>query len=159
MQLDAAQEEALDMIETATGPVRLLGGPGVGKTTVVNSVRTPLVKVAFNNKAAMLLGGTTIHKLLNLKLKRKGGKFVTLPTRATPRVPLNYKVAFDESSCIPREIMDKYVLPLIPKAVLVGDQAQLNPVGESTIPFMDLDIPTKELAYCHRFGGELLEVS
>ncbi|MCK4500468.1 AAA family ATPase [Candidatus Babeliales bacterium] len=157
--LDAAQEEALDMIETATTPVRLIGGPGCGKSTVINHLKSRVVKVAPTNKAAMLIGGTTIHKLLSLRIQRKGSKMITVPTRNTPLVPLNYKVVIDESSCISRDIMNKYIKPLIPKAVYVGDQAQLNPVGETTIPFMGLDIPTKELDYVHRFGGELLEVA
>ena len=159
MKLVKEQEEALDMIETATTPVRLLGGPGSGKSTTINNLKGRVVKAAFTNKAAMLIGGTSIHKLLALKLKRKGGKYITIPTRATPRVPLNYKVVLDESSCIPREIMDKYIKPLVPKAIYVGDQAQLAPINEATIPFMDLDIPTMELGYQHRYGGELLEVA
>lgn len=159
MKLTPNQEEALDMIETATGPVRLLGEAGTGKSTVIDSIRRPVLKVAPTNKAAMIIGGTTIHKLLKLKMKRVKGKLVTTPTRATPRVPLNYTVVVDESSCIPSEILDKYIKPLIPKAVFVGDHAQLAPVGETVIPFMALDIPTKELEYIHRYTGELVTVA
>lgn len=158
MKLDIKQQETLEMIETATTPVRLLGGPGVGKSTVVGELSNVL-RTAPTNKAATVIGGTTLHKLLSLKVQRKGSKMITVPTRATPRVPVRDKVVIDEASCLPREIMDKYVLPLLPRAIFVGDHAQLNPVGEDTIPFMDLDIPTMELEHVHRFGGELLEVA
>ena len=159
MKLSESQLEALDMIETATGPVRLLGEAGTGKSTVIDNISKRVVKVAPTNKAAMIIGGTTVHKLLALRIQRKGSKMVTVPTRNTPLLPLNYTVVIDESSCIPRAIMNKYIKPLIPKAVYVGDHAQLAPVGETTIPFMDLNIPTKELDYIHRYGGELLEVA
>jgi len=159
VQLDIDQQEALEMIETATGVVRLLGGPGVGKTTTINEVRGGVVRIAPTNKAATLIGGQTVHKFLHLVVKRKKGKMVTVPTLQTPRFPIPQRVILDEASCLPRDIMNKYVLPLIPKLVLVGDEAQLNPVGEKTIPFMDVDCPTKTLDYVHRFGGELLEVA
>lgn len=159
MKLTQDQLEALDMIETSTGPVRLLGGPGVGKSTVIDHLKGRFLKVAPTNKAATIIGGQTLHKLLGLKMQRKGNKLITVPTRKTPMMPLRDRIVLDEASCLSRELLDKYVLPLLPHAIFVGDEAQLNPVNETSIPFMDLDLPTKSLEYVHRFGGELLEVA
>ena len=159
MKLTESQEAGVDMIESATGVVRLLGPAGSGKTTILNSLRGYSAKLAPTNKAAMLIGGQTIHKFLGLKMVRKDGEMFAAPTKKTPVHPMRDRIIIDEASCIPRHILEKYVIPLMPKAVLVGDHAQLTPVKESTIPFMDLDCPTTELQYTHRFGGELLDAA
>ena len=159
MKLSEEQLKAVEMIDTATQPVRLIGGPGVGKSTVINHLRSRIIKVAPTNKAATLIDGMTVHKLLGLSVKEERGKVITVPTRKTPRAPILQKCVFDESSCIPKDILEKYILPLVPNAIFVGDEAQLNPVGEEKIPFIALDLPTVKLEHVHRFEGELLEVA
>lgn len=159
IKLSEKQLEARDLIDESLRPVRLVGGPGVGKTTVINNLRCRPRKVAPTNKAASLINGETVHSLLGLTVKEVGGKTVTVPTRKTPKTPLKEKVVFDEASCLPKDILEDFVIPLVPKAILVGDDAQLNPVDESIIPFIGLDMPEVKLDHVHRFDGELLEVS
>ena len=154
MKLIQEQLEAVDLIRDTKGPTRLLGAAGMGKSTVINSLGS-ITKAAPTNKAAALIGCPTIHKLLSLRLQRRGTGYVTVPTRNTPTFKIQERVVFDESSCIPKDILEKYILEIFVNPVFVGDEAQLNPVGESIIPFMRLDCPTKRLTHCHRFGEEL----
>lgn len=161
IKLTPEQQYAVDMIEHSNGPIRILGGPGVGKTTVLNSVRIPIVRLAPTNKAATLINGDTIHKFLGLTLKKVGGQQVTVATRKTPKSQLRIgmRVAIDESSCIQRDILHRFILPAIPNPIFIGDEAQLNPVNESSIPFMDIPATEIKLERVHRFEGEILEVA
>ena len=156
MQLSIEQEAAIDMIETAKGAVRLLGSPGVGKSTVVNNLRDHFIPVAPTNKAASIIGGTTLHKLLKLALVKRRDKFFTIVTKDTKLIKA--RVVIDESSCISKQMLG-IILQYVKYPVFVGDEAQLSPVGEDGIPFMGLDIPTQTLETLHRHSGEVAEVA
>lgn len=158
IKLVPEQLEALDAIQNKKGIVRLLGGPGNGKTTVINTSNIA-VKAAPTNKAASLIGAQTIHKLLRLKLQRHGTGYRTVKTQETPMFPIQDRVVFDEASCISSDLLERFIVPLVPNAVFVGDEAQLNPVGQHTIPFMDIKAVAEiRLTHCHRFGDEIFDV-
>ena len=130
IKLIPEQLEAVEMIKDAPGPTRLLGAAGMGKSTVINALGNSIPKAAPTNKAASIIGCPTIHKMLGLTIRKQGSKLVTVPTRATPRGKIRSPVVFDEASCIPKDILDTYILPVFTRPIFVGDEAQLNPVTE-----------------------------
>lgn len=141
IKLTDEQEEGLETLISTPGRRRLVGGPGVGKSTLINALadRQQFCKTATTNKAAMLIGGQTIHKLLGLRLKRKRGREVLVPSRNTPRTPLPFLVVMDEASMMDTPVQG-WVEKLIPNLIMVGDDGQLNPPNEDHIPFMGMDV-------------------
>lgn len=118
------------------------GGAGVGKTTVikmvVRGIRTllpeldvrlcaPTGKAAARLKEASGIPATTIHVLLG---SRGGDLFAAGPLDKTA-------VIVDESSMVDSALMAEIIKRNPAKLILVGDQAQLTPVGLGQ-PFHDI---------------------
>ncbi len=154
----AEQQKGLDALKACTGLARLTGGPGVGKSTLVKHLgnEIPLNMCATTNKAAKIIGGSTIHKLLALRVKRVQGKETLVTTMKTPRSPLPFRVLIDEGSMM-CPTATQLVQRLIPKAILCGDDGQLNPVDCDYIPFMEVKVQTQvHLNKVWRFEGDIL---
>lgn len=112
----------------------LTGSPGYGKSFLINelSKEYDIVLTATTNKAAVVVGGVTIHSLLGLRVNSndESGE-VELDFRSI-RVVRNMTVVIDECSMINRELYDvirKYMIDC--KIIYVGDYYQLPPVNDS----------------------------
>ena len=152
------QRAGIDLLKNTTGLRRLTGGPGVGKSTLVEHLHTelPLLKTATTNKAAKIIGGTTIHKVLGLRLSRRGGKETLVTSNKTPKNPLQQNVLIDESSMLCPALMG-HVKKLIPNAILCGDDGQLNPPKCDHIPFITQPVNASvHLNKVWRFEGDIL---
>ena len=154
IQLDESQlkavEAACDM-----GDAIITGGAGTGKTTIIKAVAdnfkglveiaAPTGKAAARLKEATGYPAATIHRLLlwdGEKINRKS--------------PWTCPLIIDESSMIDAWLLAQILTFNPPKLLLVGDAAQLPPVGKGQ-PFHDLlklrpDIVT-ELKHCWRAQG------
>ncbi len=152
------QRAGIDKLRAAKGLSRLTGGPGVGKTTLVQHLANemPLMKCATTNKAAKIVGGGTVHKLLALRVKRQGGKETVVKTPKTPRNPLLQRILIDESSMLCPKVTG-YVKELMPNAILCGDDGQLNPPNCDHIPFIKVPVAASvHLDKVWRFEGDIL---
>ncbi|MBD2093324.1 AAA family ATPase [Microcoleus sp. FACHB-1515] len=150
----AAIEQFLNMPERKL--FLLKGFAGTGKSTVLCLLMQHLrqhgwriAMTAPTNKAVNVLRQMaaqvqlqgvdfmTIHQLLGLSLKSSGGEKRLEPT-GQPLTRLYHLVVIDECSMIGTALwaeIAKLDSPLLPtKIVLMGDPAQLNPVGEAKSP-------------------------
>lgn len=155
MNFDASQ---LAAIEATCDPAHrnrvITGGAGTGKTTLIQAIAerigpceimAPTGKAAARLKEATGFDACTIHRALMFdgeKLNRSG--------------KINRPVIVDESSMIDSWLLAQLLKFDPPKLILVGDSAQLAPVGKGQ-PFHDLirlrpDI-TSELTHCWRAQG------
>ena len=138
---DASQLDAVRYAITHKAAI-INGGAGVGKTTVIKMIVrglkaahptetvklcAPTGKAAARLKEASKIEATTIHVLLGA---RGNNTFSdeTLENRA---------VIIDESSMVDSALMAELVKRKPARLILVGDQAQLTPVGKGQ-PFHDL---------------------
>jgi exodeoxyribonuclease V alpha subunit len=155
MILDAVQLRA---IETAvSNPFTMItGGAGTGKTTIIKTIAEQVKAVggsptlcAFAGKAAARLKeatgfqASTIHRMLGAD---GSGRFARENLYGE-------SVIVDEASMIPSDLLAEIISRQPARLVLVGDQAQLPPVGRGQ-PFHDL-IRLRpelvcELAHCYR---------
>lgn len=150
----------------------LTGGPGTGKSTLVTDILSSLDEVnetirimggknfindivftAPTNKAAGVINGHTIYSKLGLSMFNdyKTGKVRINTKNATPIV--DSLVIVDEAFMLDDLILDlinKYVVGSS-KVLFVGDQDQLPPVGCTTMPLLDRNIPSYELQTQERF--------
>jgi exodeoxyribonuclease V alpha subunit len=154
MNLDASQCAA---VERATStPISLItGGAGTGKTTIIKAISDTLESrgetvalAAFAGKAAARVReacqhpASTIHRMLQFD------------GRVFARGPLaDVSVILDESSMIDAQLMAEIVTRRPRRLVMVGDPAQLPPVGRAQ-PFHDIlalrpDLATT-LTTCYR---------
>lgn len=155
MSLDADQDQDNAVIAALQGQDRIItGGAGSGKTTLIRriaeafngnvEIMAPTGKAAARLKEATGFPACTIHRALMYD----GDSFHRTS-------PLGVTI-IDESSMIDSQLM-KAVLQFTPKQlILVGDAAQLPPVGKGQ-PFHDLiklrpDIVSM-LRTCHRASG------
>jgi len=138
MKLDAAQTEAVNHA-CASRFSLITGGAGTGKTTIIDNITKRLESngesvalAAFAGKAAARVReacnhpASTIHRMLGYN-----GKQYMTDTLSDKSVVL------DESSMIDSSLMSEIVKREPRRLVLVGDQAQLPPVGRAQ-PFHDL---------------------
>ena len=154
MQFDAAQTRAIT--HACTAPLSIVtGGAGTGKTSIIKAITERLEAAgetvslaAFAGKAAARVReacqhpASTIHRLLGYN-----GKAYMLDTLA------GVSVIVDESSMVDAALLAEIVRRKPRRLVLVGDQAQLPPVGRGQ-PFHDLiqlrpDL-VSELTTCYR---------
>jgi exodeoxyribonuclease V alpha subunit len=155
MNYDASQRAAIEAAcDPDTRDIIVTGGAGVGKTTVIRAISeklgnveimAPTGKAAARLKEATGCYAETIHRALQWDGER-----------INRVVPFNRPVIVDESS-----MMDTWLLSTMlsfnpPKLILVGDPAQLAPVGKGQ-PFHDLvalrtDM-VQELTHCWRAQG------
>lgn len=135
MQLDQVQREAVDRA-TSSGFAMINGGAGTGKTTIIDTIAREIGRdvelCAFAGKAAARLKEATgkpagtIHRLL----KYNGVGFMAQSLAG-------FSVIVDEASMIPADLLAEIVKRKPARLILVGDQAQLPPVGRGQ-PFHDL---------------------
>ncbi len=152
---DASQESAIAAAVRSTDDVVITGGAGTGKSTCIKAIAeqldgrveimAPTGKAAARVKEATGYPAYTIHRCLQwdgTKVNRHGDF----------KVPL----IIDESSMIDSEIMATVLRFNPPKLILVGDQAQLAPVGRGQ-PFHDIINLRPEivqnLTHCWRAQG------
>lgn len=150
MKLDASQEAAL---VAAAGPGHrvITGGAGTGKTTLITALARRLGEVellAPTGKAAARLrevtgiGARTVHSWLSWD-----------GTTVRRREKAHFPLVIDEASMLDSQLLAEVLRFSPAKLVLVGDGAQLPPVGAGQ-PFHDLlalkpEI-VSELTTCHR---------
>lgn len=138
MQLDETQLKAVAHAVESKFSV-ITGGAGTGKTTIIRQIYGdlkrmgyPIKMCAFAGKAAARLKeatgeeASTIHRLLGYN----GVQFTLESLR-------NKCVIVDEASMVDSEIMAEIIKREPEKLILVGDAAQLPPVGKGQ-PFHDI---------------------
>jgi exodeoxyribonuclease V alpha subunit len=157
-QLHAVNHAVLGQFSVITG------GAGTGKTSIIKAIREKLIEggekvimCAFAGKAAARLKQatesetSTIHSML----KFDGTKF-NLKTLA------NQCVIIDEASMVESAVMAAIIKLNPKKIILVGDAAQLPPVGKGQ-PFHDIinlrpDVVI-ELITCYRNSAAVFDAS
>lgn len=151
--LDETQLEAVEYAINHRFAI-INGGAGVGKTSIVRAIcdsfRGNVSLCAFAGKAAARLReatdheATTIHRLLGYIGDENGFTRKTLE---------NETVVIDEASMASSEILYEIVKRNPSRLILVGDEAQLPPVGQGQ-PFHDLirAVPdsVRTLGTCYR---------
>lgn len=138
MKLDASQQSAIDRA-TSSRVSLITGGAGTGKTTIIKAITAKLEakgeKVhlcAFAGKAAARLReacehpASTLHRLLGFN-----GKVFLAGALS------DCTVIIDESSMCDSQLLQQVVIRKPKRLVLVGDDAQLPPVGRGQ-PYADL---------------------
>ena len=107
---------------------------------------------------------STIHRLLRLKLKRKGDLEVCEPTEKTPNSLEKLKfVLVDEASMVDSNLLEivlNCAQPFKTRLVFVGDCAQLPPVGEAQSPVFSIKRSIRsELREVVRHQGPVLHLA
>lgn len=161
LELSPSQQEAVRLALTSKTVV-ITGGPGVGKTTLVNSilliVRAKNVNVTLcapTGRAAKRLSESTgleaktIHRLLEFDPKNFGFK------RSKDNPLETDLVVIDESSMVDISLMNKLLAAIPSEAALmiVGDVDQLPSVGPGSVLFDIIDsgvVPTVRLTEIFR---------
>lgn len=136
--LDASQESAV--AHAITAPMSIItGGAGSGKTTIIRQITERLEAAgetvylcAFAGKAAARVREATDHEASTIHrlLKWNGERFTVGSLR-------DGTVIADEASMISSSLLAEIVRRSPRRLVLVGDEAQLPPVGSGQ-PFHDL---------------------
>jgi len=132
--------------EAVSGALRqhlmvVTGGPGTGKTTLVNvlvrcaemldldvALAAPTGRAAKRLEQATGLTGTTLHRLLEYRFDSGFNRGPDNPIEAD-------LVVVDEASMIDLALMDAFMAALAPgtRLLLVGDADQLPPVGPGAV--------------------------
>lgn len=138
---DDSQKEAIEHALCTTGASIINGGAGSGKTTIVKIIADNLKKkrlefslCAFAGKAAARLReatghhASTIHSLLGYQGEARGFTVGSLEGQT---------IIVDEASMLPSWLMYELCKRNPERLILVGDQAQIPPVGIGQ-PFHDM---------------------
>jgi len=156
MTFDQSQLDAIELAKTSRFCI-INGGAGSGKTTIIKAIadhlkskKEPFAMCAFAGKAAARLkeatghNATTIHRMLEYSGEDCGFTLSTL--RGTT-------VIIDEASMVSSDLMAEITKRDPARLILVGDEAQLAPVGKGQ-PFHDIIklMPAKvsTLTTCYR---------
>ena len=170
-----SEEQTNAIREAATSGLLLVtGGPGTGKTTILNGILSLLGQMqmrcllaAPTGRAAKRLTevtgeeASTIHRLLEAGIDQNSGKMVFVRDEDNP---LKADVVIvDEMSMVDVQLLHS-LLKAIPEGkrlILVGDPDQLPPVGPG-FPFSDMlrsgQLPTVRLTEIFRQAQESLIV-
>ncbi len=145
----AQQEEALREAATS-GLLLITGGPGTGKTTILNGILSLYDQMGLNSvlcaptgRAAKRLSevtgkdASTIHRLLGAGIDPHTGKLFFCKDESDPLKA--DAVIVDEMSMVDIQLLHSLIraLPDRARLILVGDPDQLPPVGPG-FPFSDI---------------------
>ncbi len=154
MELNKQQKKAVDMAVEQPNCI-IAGGAGTGKTTIIKEIinnlprgyvylAAPTGKAAARMKECTGYFSETIHRLIGITEDglKFGGKDLS-----------GKAVIIDEASMIDSYLMGRLIEAKPQRIILIGDEAQLPPVGAGS-PFHDLlqlvpDI-TVRLTHCYR---------
>ncbi len=173
IEYSAEQEQAIREAATS-GLLLITGGPGTGKTTILNGILELLGQMqlkcllaAPTGRAAKRLtevtgeDASTIHRLLEASIDQNTGKMFFVRDEDTPLKC--DAVIVDEMSMVDVELLHS-LLQAVPhgkRLILVGDPDQLPPVGPG-FPFSDMlrsgQLPTVRLTEIFRQAQESLIV-
>lgn len=136
--LDESQEKAILNALNTKGVSVINGGAGCGKTTIIKIINNSITNCklcAFAGKAAARLreatgdnDASTIHSLLIYMGEEQGFTAKSLE---------DFTVVVDEASMVPAWLLKEITSRNPERLILIGDQAQLQPVGIGS-PFHDI---------------------
>ena len=169
------QQRAAIRSAAGTGVLLITGGPGTGKTTIVNGILSLLghmqlkcVLAAPTGRAAKRLTevtgeeASTIHRLLEAGIDPGTGKMAFSRDEDQPLKA--DAIIVDEMSMVDVQLLHSLLkaIPLNKRLILVGDPDQLPPVGPG-FPFGDMlrsnMLPTVRLTEIFRQAQESLIVT
>ena len=174
--LEYSPQQALALQEAATSGLLLItGGPGTGKTTILNGILSlyaqmglPCLLCAPTGRAAKRLTevtgceASTIHRLLGAGIDPHTGKLFFAKDESDPLMA--DAIIVDEMSMVDVQLLGSLLQAVPPKArlILVGDPDQLPPVGPG-FPFSDMlrsdMLPTVRLTEIFRQAQQSLIVT
>ena len=170
-----SEEQTLAIREAATSGVLLItGGPGTGKTTILNGILELLGQMQLRTLLAAPTGraakrltevtgeeASTIHRLLEASIDPHTGKMFFVRDEDNPLKA--DAVIVDEMSMVDVELLASLLraIPAGKRLILVGDPDQLPPVGPG-FPFSDMlrsgVLPTARLTEIFRQAQQSLIV-
>ena len=173
IEYSSEQEQAIREAATS-GLLLITGGPGTGKTTILNGILSLLGQMqlrcllaAPTGRAAKRLtevtgeDASTIHRLLEAGIDQNTGKMLFVRDEDNPLKC--DAVIVDEMSMVDVELLHALLqaVPQGKRVILVGDPDQLPPVGPG-FPFSDMlrsgELPTVRLTEIFRQAQQSLIV-
>ena len=173
IEYSSEQEQAIREAATS-GLLLITGGPGTGKTTILNGILSLLGQMqlrcllaAPTGRAAKRLtevtgeDASTIHRLLEAGIDQNTGKMLFVRDEDNPLKC--DAVIVDEMSMVDVELLHALLqaVPQGKRVILVGDTDQLPPVGPG-FPFSDMlrsgELPTVRLTEIFRQAQQSLIV-
>lgn len=173
IEYSAEQEQAIREAATS-GLLLITGGPGTGKTTILNGILSLLGQMQLHCLLAAPTGraakrltevtgedASTIHRLLEASIDPGTGKMFFVRDEDNPLKA--DAVIVDEMSMVDVELLHSLLraIPQGKRLILVGDPDQLPPVGPG-FPFSDMlrsgQLPTVRLTEIFRQAQQSLIV-